>query len=135
MKKHNLLFPRFKVLIDYPDSRYQVGQVITLNNQDASGRHYYEYADYDGLCKVFEIEFANYPKVFKRLKWYEERDIKEMPQYIRFASGLIEKVPMWDISDKGRFYFEMRGHSAIIDDYAFPASEEEYRDFLKQFNK
>ena len=59
MTNEELLIPRFKVMLDYPNSNYKVGLVITT-----------DFTDY-------------YPHIFKPMKWWEEREQKAMPMFLK----------------------------------------------------
>jgi len=65
MTTDQLLTPRRKVAIKYPDSPYEVGDILICNN----GTKYYD----------------EFPEIFKELCWWEERKESEMPEYVKFT--------------------------------------------------
>lgn len=78
---HKLLEPRYKVLADYPGSPFKVGEILKLN--DSIHPTYAHFTNGEKGIMVDEID--NYPHLFRLLKWWEERDVKDMPEYV---SGL-----------------------------------------------
>jgi hypothetical protein len=71
MTTEELLAPRYKVIADYPDCNFDVGAIF--RDEDF----------YIGPKQVRHC-FSDYPHLFKLLEWYEERDIKDMPEYVKF---------------------------------------------------
>lgn len=68
-----LLNFRWKVRIDIPFFPYKSGDIIE------SRTDYVLYSHTTGHFKP-----KSYPDVFKLLKWWQERDISEMPRFIKF---------------------------------------------------
>lgn len=85
----NLLKPRWKVIANYPNSPYKIGQI--LNN---------DWHEYDlpanELFSIATIYFEahQYPAIFKKLEWWEERDIEEMPEYVKWTQDKFSNAPM-----------------------------------------
>jgi len=77
---NELLQPRYKVISLYPNSEYPLGTIITIDIESA----YVRYPDkklqhtssYEFLVR---LKVGNHPTLFKKLKWWEERNIEEMP--------------------------------------------------------
>ncbi len=66
MTPQELLQPRFKVITDYPNSPYSIGDI---------------YPDY-----IIGDLVRQYPHIFKPLQWWEERKIEDMPTYFKGMS-------------------------------------------------
>lgn len=64
----DLLTPRFKVIADYIGNNVEVGTIFTSDIGE-----YYE----------------KFPANFKRLEWWEERKLEEMPEYVK-QEGLVD---------------------------------------------
>ena len=83
MNKDNiqeLLKPRYKVIADYPEMErhnIRIGDVITRSESPM-------YADktQDGT-PVVAIDHEIFPAVFRRLEWWEDMDVKDMPEYLQ----------------------------------------------------
>ena len=69
-----LLKPRFKVIADYPESKFKVGEIIQLTWNDPFPDKYGGY----------ETFYNKYPHLFKKLEWWEDRKESEMPQYVAY---------------------------------------------------
>jgi hypothetical protein len=72
MTVEELLKPRYKVIADYPDSEKfcKVGEILDRN-----------WAWHDGEGN--ERLVSEYPHLFKKLEWWEDRRIEDMPVYVR----------------------------------------------------
>lgn len=67
MTIEQLMQPRWKVLADYPQSVYTVGEILF-------------YKDVTSSIGAF---FREYPHLFKKLEWWEERKVEDMPMYLK----------------------------------------------------
>lgn len=120
MTKKELLKPRYKVIADYPDGIWEVGDII-----------------HDGF-KGWQGIAPDYPHLFKPLQWWEERELKDMPEYLTYQfmpdSPLkVKKVDNHFTNSAGnpnRF-----GFMAQDDFHSYskttPATEQEYNDYIK----
>ena len=90
MTPEELLQPRWKVIADFPKSSYNIGQIlIPFSIKDEGLQKWYIQDDYDYSW----IRVEDYPAIFKKLEWWEERDVQDLPQYIKLNnSGDIYKV-------------------------------------------
>ena len=120
MKPEELLKPRYKVIADYPHSGLTVGEII-------SGIH----------AETLQDHYNEYPHLFKRLEWFEERTLEEMPQYVRFGEfdrahtiyrlekPLEEDTNFWVMTTvNGEHCYPLTG--------SYPATEAEYLTFKNQ---
>lgn len=88
---NELLKPRYKVTNIWPDmgdSKYFEGEIIQLTGQDEDCSQWWTKR---GLGKkMYDAFFDNYPHLFKRLQWWQERSPEELPRYVRNAAdGII----------------------------------------------
>ena len=144
MEVSKLLKPRFKVIADFPDSDYEIGSI-----QDRDWSKYVNGEDEtDGV--IWKI--SDFPHLFKKLEWWEERDISEMPMYLK-QTGMVDGAenPLPDVFVKVIDHFsagngEWRHDSINVfcaDSYLtglkrtsynysgwIPATEQEYNDFI-----
>lgn len=77
MTPEELLIPRFKVISDYPESPFSIGDILKYNS--VLDKYIYFYEDGD----VISINPKYYPAIFKKLEWWEERNIEELPEYLQ----------------------------------------------------
>lgn len=77
MTTKELMTPRYKAIADYPRGAHQKGDVFIC---------------IDWLHEDLEF-YDQYPHLFRKLEWWEERAVDDMPEYIKnISSGRIEKV-------------------------------------------
>ena len=67
MTNKELLIPRIMVNIPYPNSPFKVGDIRTCADNQHGDINYYR----------------QFPHIFKELKWWEERKVEDMPQYVK----------------------------------------------------
>lgn len=111
MKTEELLKPRWKVIDTYPFSKYQIGEiVISDNNANIL------------LINNGHIFPDNYPAIFKKLEWWEEREEKDLPEYVKYKNNTILKISRHPIHPK--YYWDQ---SKLIHlGECMPATEQEY---------
>ena len=112
MTVENLMMPRYKVIADYPgmDDSYEIGEVLK--------------PAYTGIVDA-------YPHLFRKLNWWEERKVEDMPEYVKWDVDIyptwekIMKVDKWN--SNGSFDHENVTISVIN---CFPATEQQYNDYI-----
>lgn len=130
-----LSYSRFEVIDKYPNSVWEIGDIIDCQ---------------DDMFLVKELE--EYPKFYKKLNWYEKRNENEMPKYLKFIwedeLQDVVKVTTWLYDDT---YTEEKNKTGEPNGFrheshntnAFPrvslngwtpATENEYKQFIKQQN-
>lgn len=130
MTPQELLRPRYIVIADYPGSFLRIGDILTDQQKD------YEFWECNRDLSKFAESPAHYPDIFRPLNWWEHREEKDMPGYIKLR-GDIYKVHEWDsgtgtptvfINDIKREQFkwgEKYKLSPLYGDFT-PATKEEY---------
>lgn len=106
----DLMERRFKVIADYPQSDYKIGEIL---DRDWS----WDGNDEDG----FKHSISQYPHLFKELAWYEEREDSDMPEYVK--DTLSETVYKMN-------YF-LNNHVVFLQEY-LPATKEQYEQYLNK---
>lgn len=118
MSIEKLLSPRYKVIVDYPNSIYKVGEVV-----QQSGKEFFN-TDF----------FDKYPQ-FQKLEWWQERKREEMPEYVKFAhSNTVLKVDAHGfgiymesmVKNDNYFIADEAGHYYAL---FLPSTKEEYEAF------
>lgn len=107
MTTKELLKPRYKVIAIYPTSKYaNMGKVLIPENDEQ------------------ELYYKNEPLRYKKLYWWEDRNIKtDMPKYIRFSDGTIDKIDNYLPHFKAKYIWSALNNS-------LPSTEEEYNEFV-----
>lgn len=74
MTAAELLKPRRIVELDYPNSPFKIGDILTLcpHGYKSSG----------GII-VIKRDVEPYPHIFKPLKWWERRKVEDMPKKVK----------------------------------------------------
>ena len=107
MTPEELLQPRYRVIADYPKSFYKTGEIIKVCKINGD----LIYCDDNGT------RYSDYPHLFERLEWWEERSKAEMPFYIKSQDeGNVIPIDWGIVKRVGNLYF----------DESLPATEEEY---------
>lgn len=113
MTPQELLKPRYEVIADFPKNWNKVGdiieysigqpQILYLNGKDT-------------------VPIENYPHLFKRLEWWEERRPEDMPEYVK----VLGEMKPFDV-----FKDSWKNFLAQTKSEFSPVTKEEYEQFLK----
>lgn len=135
-----LLRPRWKVTNIWPDmgdNQFFEGEIIELNAQDEDCSQWKVRRKDSTLYDAF---FENYPHLFKRLEWWEEREISALPQYIKESNtGKIGKVFEWHCIGGTTFfvlkpYTDLQKAKWFNPDFFTPATHKQYLDYIAPTN-
>lgn len=130
MSIEDLLLPRYKVIADYPGSDYHVGEILDrdwgwVGNDDIGFKH----------------RISGYPHLFRKLQWYEERKIEDMPQYVKlvFDSKIqfVHKVEKWiGANEHGEPLYEYFNRVGYLGPFNIlhqvPATLTEYNEYISK---
>ena len=119
----NLTPPRYLVIADYPNSHYEIGQIIELSvPKDASGW------DMVTLANNEEI-MPKYPHLFRLLHWSECLTEETIPQYVKnIQSKKIYRVRNFHKTDMKAY--DINGKFMNLKLY-LPATLNEYNEYIK----
>lgn len=123
-----LLKPRYKVIADYPNSRFKLDEILTqwIGN------------NYSGEDKYFVISnVEKFPHIFSKLQWWEDREIEDLPQYLKEDLG--GKVYYYKVEKYSYNKHKELKVGFMVDGYYDdefleffqPATQEEYEVFTK----
>lgn len=131
MKPEDLLKPRYKVIADYPGNKLKVGDILIK----------YVFPETENYCYVTNPEILllgdnlrkeeveQYPHLFKKLEWWEERKPEDMPEYVKCGeNGKPRKVKEWNMR-WGLVEFE-GGRTRRLQHQWIPSTEQEYNSYL-----
>jgi|SRR6478752_2865 len=105
MTPEELLKPRYKVINTWPDMgdrRYYQGETLTLIQNVNSN----QYCIRRGDATLYDTYFDNYPHLFKKLEWWEERKPEEMPEFVK-GYDRIYKMVNWTHNTCGEYFDEV----------------------------
>lgn len=127
MTPSELLEPRYKVIAAYPDMP-----------KDAPVGFVYDFTtgNWDKRWATFMEE---YPHLFRKMAWHENREINKMPMYLRFESSAdkeVAKVRKYCTSSYhygwGCYLEGERSHRRFLSECdLFPSTEEAYTKYFK----
>lgn len=87
-----LLKPRYKVIALWPNCKFSIGDILTFVKEVA--QTYDMWVDNNGQFHYSNI-YGNYPHLFQKLHWAEERELGELPEYVKFNNQFCYKVIEW----------------------------------------
>lgn len=118
MTRENLLKQRWKVIANFPDSDFRVGSI-----QDRDWCKYVNGVDEtDGIL----WSISDFPHLFRELEWWEERDIDDLPNFVKYQN-LIYKVKEKNLVSARSEKHPLDGAGLDVPwSNCLPATEEEY---------
>jgi len=99
--KFNHEIPRVKLIADYPNNPFKVGKIFEL--KDKEGKEYYHaYSESEPIHidKDFIYKFSH---LFKKLEWFEERNIDDLPDFVDYGWGDRRKVKVSKVGEKTEY--------------------------------
>lgn len=125
LSKEELLRPRIKMIAPVPENGMKVGSIITINDNSI-----FQLTPTYGLNLT---GIREYPHIYKTLAWWEDRNITDMPQFIRVGTnGIVRIAHQYHLHvDQVEF---VGGKKRKIKHYN-PSSKEEYTTYLNTLNK
>lgn len=130
-----LLQPRYEVIADYPNSPFTIGEILYLTDECFIGN---------------SLGYESYPKIFRKLEWWEHRLPHETPTHVKFVKDYMD-FKEWQVFpfsnwNKGRTDTNLHdcigfitgkgkyNKSAIPATYnvLLPATESDYQKYLNQ---
>lgn len=132
-----LINPRVKVIANYPNSPFEIGDIL-----------HFEFA-MNGKLKLYvsqryiigEIEVDECPAIFEPLPWWADRDKSELPEYVKCTKhtdceGEVFKVESYE--EDGVNVTDDYIVSILYQDEGLPmlepATQEDYENYIKSKN-
>lgn len=103
-----LMRERVEVISPWPGMPYgwKAGLVLHVEKQIGRYRYYYRYyvENYSEIggaeTKYSELPIhENFPHLFRRKEWYEDRSPKEMPGYVKNKNGVVVAIEVYDFKN------------------------------------
>jgi hypothetical protein len=121
MTTEDLMKPRYKVIALWPNTEYKIGSILQ--------------PDYfiEKTIKFCET----YPHLFRKLEWWEDRDEKDMPLYLRAATNknlclVVEHFCGVKQSEAWCYFPELNGKHYVRYRDVEPATLEEYTQYTNK---
>lgn len=129
-----LLQRRIKVLSPYPLSPYKVGDYVELSD---SGNNARVIESGDSSFWMPTDEIIKMPLVFNVASWWEDREVSEMPTYLK-SSETFPNPHYVKVNKHYGVFFEGEYHGKDVFkpyweaqySYYFPATESDYQSYL-----
>jgi hypothetical protein len=131
MTVEELLIQRYKVIADYPNSHFKIGDIVKKHFFDVSQKGTYTYltnvkSPLQGLSLRKEF-IETMPHLFKKLEWWEERGESDFLE-LKFAKTIAGN------SVRAVLRIELYWNKILLDggkvkqiSHWLPATEDEYR--------
>lgn len=125
MTPKELLNPRFKVIANYPMSKYSIGDIIQSEKDACIYGTDEEEKDMHNL--------KNYPAIFKLLQWWEDRKVEDTPEYLLYKNNGICFKPSFIELEFGKYYEtdkqRLDNDGFNLSNTILPAIEQDYLTF------
>jgi hypothetical protein len=141
-----LLIQRYKVIAPYPQSSFEVGDIISFELQHVEIARYTALNGDPIKLAVMEKEVQKYPHLFQPLPWYAERKPEDLPEYIKcdervwkiteWKKGMLGKVfPMNEVDVEGESenFANIKWHFSAAK--FLPCTSEDYEQWKQSKNK
>lgn len=111
MSTEELMKVRYKVIADYPKSKYKIGEIIECDDMVTE-------------AMVGNPRYFLYPAIFKKLEWPEERKESDMPEYVK-SKNHVFKVRHYEITNDAFFSTDDNTWIMFLS-RTIPATQSEY---------
>lgn len=123
MTTEELLKPRYKVIADWPDNLFNLGDILIESDIVE------DWVQTDNfLHGLNKSSVDKYPHLFCRLEWWEERKPEDMPKYIKWGDNVGKLGDIFSKNLNGiaiATFPNENGVAMHLSEYE-PATEEEY---------
>jgi len=125
-----LMKPRYKVIAYYPGCPFNVGNIL-MQAVDNGKLFWSKLETGEWGAQVNDIHL--YPHLFQPLQWWQERDVKDMPEYVKhIQTGRVCRVA--DANEKYPSGFMIdypMTECWIVYKDCIPCTEAEYQQYIK----
>lgn len=133
MTKEELLQPRYRVIANFPQQNSPIGHIYELKKMELAKM---------GTIEEMEKYFNQYPALFKKVEWWENREVKDLPQYLKCIETPDQKISVGQILKIKDYFGDDLGYCGRSEDVQenicvlntncyVPATEEEFENYLK----
>lgn len=130
MTAKQLLIPRVKVMLDYPQEVTNPLFKGDIFKKGAKGEGRYYYSTQYRYITPENVD--KYPHLFKKLEWWEDRKIEDMPEYVKMIyTKKIHQVNKWTSATQ----FILASNHIYSIHLILPATKEEYEQYQLTITK
>jgi hypothetical protein len=142
MEAKELLKPRYKVIGLWPDCTVVIGGILIKHNNIDDWLYLPKTNSSYAMNGIRESAAKKYPHLFKRLEWWHERDVKDLPDYIGVKDDdtflWVAPVVRWDelrLNEQGLVtisFTNLKGEYEEVTQGIWsttPATKEEYEQY------
>lgn len=119
MSTEELLNIRFKLIAGYPGCEIPVGSIIDMRSS------------YVGSVGIDTLN--NYPHLFQKLEWWQERAESDLPEYIQYVRDgkklACYKIHGWNIENAYAICERGEDYPLYLQKHTVPATLEEYNQY------
>jgi len=135
MSTEELMKPRWKVIADFPGNQgtFNIGEIIVgQDHWSGDGTFYTSPHPFDAFCP------DEYPAIFKKLEWWEERKVEDIPDYLKLISRneivkVVKKVGGFSGTVfTGKMFQERETWTHLF--FYLPSTKEEYESYQKSIS-
>lgn len=133
--KEKLLIKRVKIIADFPGRCTEIGSIIECTDNNFNVPMKIHGKEFFFVCEIGRME-----NLFEPLPWWAERNINEMPEYVKLINvkpsyglliGSIRKVTQWEQTKFGTSWLcDLFPCYVSVNDLE-PSTEIEYQKSLK----
>jgi hypothetical protein len=138
MTVEELLIPRYKVIADYPNIQFKIGDIVKKYFFDISQKGAYTYltnvkSPLQGSSLKREY-IETMPHLFKKLEWWEERIKSDFTGYVCLQISK-RYFKVLDVLQDGKLILDIHElENKYFNTFAYnfsPATEEQYKEYLR----
>ena len=111
-----LLFPRYEVIATYPEMDFKLGDILT----EMSPGHFTKVIA-KGTRQLIHlhIDLSHYPHLFRKMDWWEQRTLEEMPKKLKVLhitdennNPVVCEIAEWDM--RGPVGYKDKGGTIVL---------------------
>jgi hypothetical protein len=123
----NYFIKRYKVIAGYPNSPFSINEILELQESLIKPmQHFIMVADFDSYTAYYESDFNLYPHLFKKLEWWEDRLIDNMPNFVKCNKKIYKVLQKWEVSVICEKHYSDNLGLDVDWDSLLPSTEEEF---------
>ena len=128
LTKEQLLQKRFKFILPFPGAHWRIGGIFELVGDDL-------YAVSGLPIKMLGCILEEYPHIFQPLPWWSDRNVDDMPKYVKWLCGPHVKeiqIAKFDFETDTLYLNNCQSTLNMWIDSLEPCDETEYNAYINQ---
>ncbi len=134
MTVEQLMQPRYKVIAEDTSQNFEIGDLLTPFKAVAGfENHWVTNHHLNNKRHIMIYSPEKYPHLFRKLQWWEERDEKDMPEYVKDEYGVYKVMNNWyELNSDGCCSAHTFRDNKFYAKDVHPATEQQYNDYINQ---